>query len=124
MQQLERSPFRGHLFENFIITDLHKQCFNLGTKAPLYFWRDKNGSIEIDCLVNQGSIFNPIEIKSGETINPSFFDGLKKWYDISGTDPERGYLVHGGDLSQSRSVGNIVSWKDSGSLISQINSSE
>jgi uncharacterized protein len=117
---LALSPFRGHLFESFIISDLFKQYFSLGTKAPLYFWRDKNGLIEVDCLVNLGRDLIPVEVKSGQTIVTSFFDSLAKWNDLAQTDPENGYVVYGGDAKQQRSAGNVIGWQSSGDLIEKL----
>lgn len=118
--QLALSPFRGNLFENMIITDLHKQYFNQGSNAPLYFWRDKNGIIEIDCLINRGGLFRPIEIKSGETANTSFFDSLSKWNKMAESDPSNGHVVYGGDSVQNRSIGKLIGWKASGHLVATL----
>lgn len=114
------SPFRGHLFESFIIADFFKQCFSVGTSAPLYFWRDKNGYIEVDCLVNMGNKLVPCEVKSGQTMVAGFFDSLSKWNALAGTDPEDGYVVYSGDAVQKRSLGNIVGWQASGGLIATL----
>ena len=119
-EQIALSPFRGHLFESLIISDLFKQYFSLGTKAPLYFWRDKNGYIEVDCLVNLGNKLIPLEIKSGQTIVPGFFNSLSKWNEIAHADPEDGSVIYGGDHVQKRSSGTIIGWQSSGDLISAL----
>lgn len=117
-ESLALHGLRGSIFETFIIADIYKQYFNMGEKAPVYFWRDLNGRIEVDCILDQGIRLIPIEIKSGETFSSRYFDALKKWNQISNTSPDRNYIIYGGDLKQSRSAGNIVGWKASGSLIS------
>ena len=48
----------------------------MGRRPPIYFWRDNNGYIEVDCLANVGNQLIPIETKSGETANSDFFEGL------------------------------------------------
>ena len=48
------SVFRGLLLENFIISDFHKQSYNLGIEPSLYYWRDQNERIEVDCLIDLG----------------------------------------------------------------------
>ena len=116
-ETLSLSSFRSHLFESFIISDFFKQYFSLGTSAPLYFWRDKNGYIEIDCLVNMGNKLIPLEVKSGQTIMTSFFNSLSKWNTITNSDPKNGYVIYGGDAVQKRSLGNIISWQVSSELI-------
>ncbi|HLC06745.1 MAG TPA: ATP-binding protein [Candidatus Babeliales bacterium] len=117
---LELSPFRGHLFECFIIADLFKQHFNKGTTAPLYFWRDKNGLIEIDCLIDNGGNLTPIEIKSGKTIVADFFTSLEKWNAIAQADPSHGYIIYGGDDAQRRSKGIVIGWQQAGAIINKI----
>lgn len=119
-EELDLSPFRGHLFESFIITDLFKQYFNKGTTAPLYFWRDRNGLIEIDCLIDRGGKLTPMEIKSGKTIVPDFFTALNKWNEIAQTDPHHGYIIYGGDEEQKREKGNVVGWQAAKNLIQKI----
>lgn len=119
-QDLALSPFRGPLFECFIIADLYKQYYNLGLEPRLYFWRDTNGRIEVDCIIDRGIKLIPLEIKSGETIASNFFDGLAKWNDMTETDAANNYLVYAGQSTQQRNAGNLVSWKDSGTLISEI----
>lgn len=118
--ELALSPFRGHLFECFILADLFKQYFNLGTNAPLYFWRDRNGQIEVDCLVDQGSRLTPIEIKSGQTIVADFFQSLKKWNVLAKADPLNSYVIYAGESIQKRNIGTIVGWQHAKDIIAKI----
>jgi len=118
---LTASPFKGHLFENLIMGDFYKQFFNSGKKPSLYFWRDHNGRIEIDCIVDTGTHLIPIEIKSSETITASnFFDGLTRWNELSETSMQNNYVVYAGDENQKRAAGSIISWQSAGKLISRI----
>lgn len=119
-KDLALSHFRGHLFENLIISDFCKQYYNKGIEPPLYFWRDRNGRVEIDCLIDLGSGQIPIEIKSGETIVSSFFDSLSKWSSLSGIEAKDGYVVYGGKLVQNRNIGKVTGWKNASGLISKI----
>ena len=112
---LENSTFRGHLFECLIIADLFKQYCNQGTTPPLYFWRDKNGFIEIDCIIEDGEKLIPIEIKSGRTIVADFFNSLKKWNSISKATAS-GYIVYAGNEVQTRNNGIVIGWKHSGDM--------
>lgn len=118
--QLAMSPFRGPLFESFIIADLHKQYFNMGRRPPLYFWRDNNGYIEVDCLANIGNNLISMEIKSGETSSTDFFKGLAKWNELAQTDPKKGYVVYGGQYTQSTGDGKLLSWKNVGGLMAEL----
>lgn len=114
------SPFRGALFENLIISDLCKQYFNRGQRPPLYFWREQNGRIEIDCIIEQALKLIALEIKSSETTTSAFLDNLAEWNDISKTNPEDNYLVYAGKHNQKRSRGNVMSWQSIGTLVDKL----
>ena len=90
------NPLYGSLFEGLIISDIYKQYFNDGLNAPCYFWRDKNGDIEVDCLTVKNSKLVPIEIKSGETYTSHFFNSLNRWNKIAELDKENNYVIYGG----------------------------
>lgn len=118
---LALSPYRGHLFESLIISDFQKQYYNNGIgQAATYFWRDQNGRIEVDCIIDRGDKLLPVEIKSGETISTSFFTGLSEWNKISGSNPELATIIYGGNTEQTRSVGRVVGWENSSQFIPQL----
>lgn len=119
-QVLALHPLRGNIFESFIIADLHKQYFNIGKRPPVYFWRDLNGRLEVDCIIEEGSRLFPVEIKSGETIVDDYFSRLKEWNRLTDTDSGDNYVVYGGSLNQTRSNGHIVAWTASGDLIKKL----
>lgn len=119
-EELALSSFKGPFFECFIIADLFKQYYNHGIQAPLYYWRDANGRIEVDCLIDQGTSLVPIEIKSNEIINKSFFDGLTKFHEIAQTHPSKSFIVYGALHQQIRTSGNVVGWQASGTLIDEL----
>jgi hypothetical protein len=114
------SPFRGPLFECLVITDFYKQYYNLGFGPQLYYWRDKNGRIEVDCLIDQGLKLIPVKIKSGATINSDFFESLQQWGALAVVDPALGYIVYGGDSEQKRAQGQVIGWQKAGSLILEL----
>ncbi len=114
---------RGSVFENFIIADLYKQYSNIGKQASLYFWRDKNGSIEVDCIVDDGRKLHPIEIKSSETISLDFFANLKKWQALANaaTIPlGRSHVFYGGLETKSLDELGTVGWHDMGTFVQRI----
>lgn len=120
-EELALSSFRGPLFECLIMSDLFRQYFNKGEKAPLYYWRDTNGRVEVDCLIDHGVSLVPVEIKSGEIISSNFFEGLSKFHEIANTNPSQGYVVYSGTQNQVRNTGNVVGWQSLGNLIDKIN---
>jgi hypothetical protein len=69
-------PLKGAIFETYILSELYKAFAHRGETPPLYFWRDRTGH-EVDVVLDNGKNLFPIEIKSGETLADSFFDGLR-----------------------------------------------
>lgn len=107
-EQLDTNPYRGALFENFVITELIKKSFNKAQPHRLYFWRDNTGH-EIDVIIDSANSLSPIEIKSGKTITSAYFSGLNFWNKIS--QQEGGTVIYGGDSYQKRSNGiEILPW--------------
>lgn len=117
---LSHSYMYGHLFENFIIADLMKQYHYRGTQPPLYFWRDKNGRIEVDCLINQGYRLIPIEIKSSMTMRNEYFDGILKFQEISQDTVLKNYVIYAGDTTEERNPGTMISWIDFGNFVDTV----
>ncbi len=118
-EQLMMDRFYGNLFENFIIADFHKQYFNVGKRPPIYFWRDKNGRIEVDCIIDDRKKLFPIEIKSSPSIAVDFFSNLKKWQELVADQPVtvgKSYLVYGGEKTQEWGELGTIGWRDAGKL--------
>lgn len=109
-QTLNLHTSRGALFENFIISEILKSRLSNGHQPDIYFWRDSRGH-EIDLLMEEKGKLLPIEIKSGMTVQPEFFNGLEYWRKLSGE--EAGTLVYGGEQPQLRSNGiSVIPWRD------------
>ena len=98
---------RGAIFETYVVSEFVKTCMNAGVEPPLYFWRDSQGH-EIDLMVENGEDLFPVEIKSGQTVNGSMFDGLNFWRKLSGVG--KGMLCYGGNESYDRNGFNVRSW--------------
>jgi len=114
------SIFRGPLFENLIISDFYKQFYNKGIRPSIYFWRDTNDRIEVDCLIHKAEELIPIEMKASETISSGFFSAMLKWNEISGVSIDNNYVTYAGNLNQKRSHGHIISWRSAGNLVDKI----
>ena len=107
--QLNTHFLRGALFENFIISEFIKARLNYGLRNNCYFWRDNKG-IEIDCIIENGNILTPIEIKSGNTFNRDFFRNLNYWNKLSGNSLENSYVIYGGNSDRDTQEGCLLSW--------------
>jgi len=71
----------------------------------------------LDCIIDEGLLLFPVEIKSSETIASDFFSGLKEWARLTENKSTNNYIVYGGDVTQERTHGNIVGWKNASHLI-------
>ncbi|HLB40167.1 MAG TPA: ATP-binding protein [Candidatus Babeliales bacterium] len=118
--ELSLSPMRGHLFECLMITDFYKQFYNAGRTPRLYFWRDKNGYTEVDCLVALGTRLIPIEIKAAVTVRLELFAPLDRWNALAQTDPAHGYLIYAGDEVQPRRNGQLTAWHAADQIINSL----
>lgn len=65
---LEAGAFSGHIFENTVVLEILKSFWHQGKRAPIYFYRNKDGN-EIDILMVKDGKYCPIEVK--KTGNPS-----------------------------------------------------
>ncbi|MBM3859122.1 MAG: ATP-binding protein [Verrucomicrobia bacterium] len=106
---------RGALFETWVIGELLKFRYNRALPSNLFFWRDRTGN-EVDVLIENASALLPLEIKSGETVNASFFDGLENWWSLAGKRAGPAYLVYGGNSAQTRQTITVLPWKQLGNL--------
>jgi hypothetical protein len=109
--QLSTHYLRGVLFENFIISEFIKTRLNNGLRSNCYFWRDNKGT-EIDCIIENGDVITPVEIKSGNTFNQDFFKNLNYWNKLSGNTIENSYVIYGGDSVRETKDGKLLTWKD------------
>lgn len=114
--QLATHNMRGPLTECLVISELRKQFFNADRTPKTYFWRDKTGH-EVDCIIEINQRTIPIEVKSSRSIASDFFKGITYWNELAKKDPANGYVVYAGDQDQTRSLGNVISWKTVGSII-------
>ncbi len=119
IDEVATHPLRGGLFESFIISDILKWYYNQGEDPRIYFWRDKTGN-EIDCIIDTSKELVPVEIKSGRTISPRFFEGLSYWNELD--IPKKhthGYIIFTGS-SRQRSKGHILSWQSIDEMLKNI----
>ncbi|GAM08915.1 putative protein [Geobacter sp. OR-1] len=100
--QASRDPLRGNLFENMVVMEVLKHRFNRGLRSNLYFYRDSKGN-EVDLLLEFGANVFPLEIKSGATVAPDFFKGLKNFSSLGRSQPWKSGLIYGGSEPQQRS---------------------
>lgn len=107
-KQLNINPYRGGLFESFVISEIIKNSTNKGILPNIYYWRDKVGH-EVDCISDNNKY--AIEIKSSSTINDNFFKNLKYFNNISDNKFSKSVLIYGGKENQHRTDFEVYGWK-------------
>ncbi len=96
--EISNTSFLGHLFENMVIADFVKKISNSVSSDRLYFYRDSKG-LEVDLIVDSGSIITPIEIKASATFSSDYLSGIKKFQKIAGI--KSGKLIYSGKSGNS-----------------------
>ena len=102
---------KGALFENLIINEFIKNRFHQGLDPRLFFWRNKTKQ-EVDLIIDHPDQPVAIEIKSGKTLQESYFQNLNYWQKISGEEANNLKVIYGGDSNISISTGIYVSWRN------------
>lgn len=102
---------RGALFENWILNEYQKEFFNKHRSPSLYYWRDNKGK-EIDLIIERPRGIIAAEMKSGKTVNSSFFDNLKYFQTLAKEELLASLLYFGGEKGQKRSDFPVFSWKE------------
>lgn len=106
---------KGALYENFIITELMKNCYNNRVKPDFYYFRDSNGN-EVDLLIEQASYTYAVEIKSGKTIADSFFKGLNYYKSLS-SKKIKTTCVYGGNEHYNYKDHEVIDWQHLDNII-------
>ncbi|MDX2046932.1 MAG: ATP-binding protein [Chitinophagaceae bacterium] len=101
---------RGALYENFIINELMKNCYNRRVQPEFYYFRDSNGN-EVDLLIEQSKFTHAIEIKSAKTMNDNFLKGLNYYKELS-NKKTRTTCIFGGDERYSYKGHHVIGWKN------------
>lgn len=108
---LKVSPYKGNLFENFVINEYLKQNYHQNMLLDFWFWRDAVGH-EVDLIWQHSEKLNLVEIKASETIMPAMFKGLSYFEKFIPELIETKTLVHTGSFNQNRTEAKVLSWKN------------
>jgi hypothetical protein len=111
------NPYKGAVFESFVISEAFKAFRNSGKEANIYFWRDRSGH-EVDLLIAAGPEILPVEIKSSETMSRDYLNNIKYLSDLAGSGRiGGGAVVYAGIDEYSRSGFDVVPWRRAGNWI-------
>ncbi|MHB1468484.1 MAG: ATP-binding protein [Solirubrobacteraceae bacterium] len=121
-RQLEAHPLRGVLFENWVISEISKMHRHRARRSELSFYRERDRH-EIDLLIDRGGDLTAVEAKAGRTPSGDYFSAFPHLAELMSARGDtrwrlrRQAVVYGGDESQRRSAGELVSWSELPNLI-------
>ena len=104
--QVATHPLRGSLFENIVVAEAVKHCYNRGREPRLSFFRDSRG-LECDLFYETGRGINGIEAKSGVTIASDLTRSLDRIAELV-PDLVAKTVVYGGAKVEARGECDIV----------------
>lgn len=108
IEELKLSHFRGALVENYVIMECVKSNSNATKEQSFFYWRDNKG-VEVDLIIDKGTTFIPVEIKSAQTYSKDFANNLKKIMNYSGI--QKAVIVYDGEMQFEDSNGiKLVKW--------------
>ena len=82
VEELERSPLLGSIWESFVFGELRKREEREGGAWSLHFWRDRGK--EIDFLRHRGGMYDLIEVKWSEHPSPEDLRAFADFEAITG----------------------------------------
>jgi len=109
-EELRHHPLRGAIFESWVASEIFKAATHRGVHPWMHHYRA--AGTEVDLIVDTGSALILTEARSGSTVTPRFFAGMRR---LEGELAKAGFaterrLVYGGDLRQSRMDTEVVPW--------------
>jgi len=107
---LQKHNAYGALFENWVVSEIKKNRFNMLQHDELFYFRDSTGN-EVDLICKNENAPLAIEIKSEKSSDNSQFRALKYWQKLQ---PEsQAILLYGGKKSEMISDNlSLTSWTE------------
>ena len=95
-KQLSVHPLRGHIFENYVVSEMIKRYFNRGKTPRLFFFRDSHQK-EVD-IVEEYAFreLHAYEIKSSQRYSSTFASGLTYFKKLFGEEVRSSTVVYDG----------------------------
>lgn len=81
VEDVDRDPLFGGLFENMVIADMLKNRLNRGLQPDMYFIRTSKG-VEIDLVMENARHLDLYEIKSSASFSADFAKNISLLADV------------------------------------------
>ncbi len=109
VNELMRSPFRGSVFENFIVAEFFKNAYNRSENRSFYYWRDNTGN-EIDLAFEKNNRIHLYEMKSSATMDDSLLRNLYLFEKFDVKLPVNRTLIYAGGETQKQKEIRVLPW--------------
>jgi uncharacterized protein len=109
-KELGLSSMRGALFETWAVSETLKAIYNHRSSVMPHYWRDQSG-LEVDLLLDTGSVLMPLEFKSGQTLASDWLAPMKKYLGHAGAKAQHPTLVYSGSIAHERDGISVTGWK-------------
>lgn len=96
-QQLATHPLRGPVFENMVVSEMLKDCYNTTGRLNISFYRENAGR-EVDVVQEDGQALTLSEIKSAATFSKDFTKNLAYLTALLGDKVAATRLIYDGDF--------------------------
>lgn len=109
-ENVAKHPMRGALFENMIVVEKLKQCFNQGKTSNIFFYRDQSQN-EVDIIQENGLDIEAYEIKSASTYNPDFLNTIKYLEKIMPQAIVRSAVIYDGQEEKDTLIDGLYNYR-------------
>jgi hypothetical protein len=105
------------MFEGWVVSEIVKWHRHRGLRPAISFYRERDRH-EIDLVLERGADLTLVEAKAGRTPTSSHFAAFPALSDRIAARSDGRWrvgsrlVVYGGEESQSRGEGQLVSWRD------------
>ena len=111
---LGRHNSYGAIFENWLMTEIKKNCTNEGINGGMFYFRDSAGN-EVDLILEKNNETIGIEIKATKNPDSKDLQGLRYWQKYQ--QNSRKILLHGGKrIEILMDNTGIVPWTEIGNI--------
>lgn len=86
----------GAILETWVYLELYKYTKTMTPQPSLLYWRTHNGA-EVDCIIERGGGYIPIEVKAAMTLSPLMFRSMKQFIEEHAAKVSFGIVFYRGD---------------------------
>lgn len=109
-QDLEKHPMRGALFENMVVVEKLKQCYNAGKTSNLFFYRDQSQN-EVDIIQESGLNIEAYEVKSAKNFNSDFLSTIHYLEKVMPTAIVRSAVIYDGTEEIQTQINGLFNYR-------------